>query len=125
MLMKRTLVFLLSLFILAAIPLAAHADARRYTPPPSQGVIFVIVSFKGYSSRNIVNRGTKVEVSWGNFRRSDRFSPRPAGMAGVVIRLRHDNRDSVPLLVNTDGNIQYVGQTSRPPQMYGFYQVDW
>jgi len=117
-------------FLLMAIPMSLLAETRSYTPPPKQGVIFVVVRLKGYSSRDIIRHSTNVNIKWGNYQRSKRYptmtTTRP--IVGVVIRLRHDNNDSVPLTVETNGQIEYIEQTSRSPRQWtdsAYEQTDW
>lgn len=117
------------LFCLLALPLTVWADTRTYTPPPKQGVIFIVIAARGYNSRN-VNHSTKVSVKWGRYSRSKSYPSmtRMTPMRGIVIRLRHDNNDSVPLTVTTDGTIQFLQQTSRSPREWGdanYQSEDW
>jgi hypothetical protein len=117
------------LFCLCVIPTSTLADTRSYTPPPRKGVIFVVVRFKGYSSTDI-RRSTKVSVKWGGYNRSGRFSGTKGGRAllGVVIRLRHDNNDSVPLTIDTEGQILQLEQTTRSPSQWtdpSWETTDW
>jgi hypothetical protein len=128
--MKRKLLAIVIIFFCTiALPVSVLADSRTYTPPPRKGVIFVVVRLKGYSSRDF-RRSTQVSIKWGSYYRSKRFpgvtSIRP--IVGVVIRLRHDNNDSVPLTVETDGQIVQIEQTSRPPSQWtdsSWEQTDW
>ena len=128
--MKNKICVLASIFFLVCVlPFTVWADTRRYTPPPRKGVIFVVVRFKGYSSTDI-RRSTKVSVSWGGYNRSDRFSGSKGGrpLLGVVIRLRHDNNDSVPMTVETDGQILQLEQTTRSPAQWtdsSWHTTDW
>lgn len=128
--MKRiTTALSVMMFCVLALPLSVLADSRTYTPPPRQGVIFIVIAVKGYSSRN-VNHSTKVSVKWGGYSRSRSYPSmtRMTPMRGIVIRLRHDNKDSVPLTVSTDGSIQFLEQTSRSPREWGdsnYQSEDW
>lgn len=126
---KRLLTLSAICLLILAIPLSLRADTRSYTPPPRKGVIFVVIKYKSYSSRDI-HRSTNVTITWGNFRRSKNY-PSATSMKpkiGVVIRLRHDNKDSVPLTVETDGSILFLNQTTQSPRQWNdstWEQTDW
>lgn len=126
---RKTFALSTILFCVLALTLAVWADTRTYTPPAKQGVIFIVITAKGYSSRN-VSHSTRVSVKWGGYSRSKSFPSmtRMTPMRGIVIRLRHDNKDSVPLTVTTDGTIQFLEQTSRSPREWGdanYQSEDW
>jgi hypothetical protein len=126
---RKTFALTTMLFCVLALPLTVWADSRTYPPPPKKGVIFVVIKAKDYSSMN-VKHSTKVSVKWGSYSRSKSFPgmTRMTPMVGVVIRLRHDKNDSVPLTVTTDGTIQFLEQTSRSPREWGdsnYQSEDW
>ncbi len=115
------------LFCVLALPLAVWADTQTRTPPPKKGVIFVVIRYKEYSSRTI-RHSTNVSITWGSYSRSKHFSTSASGTVGVVIRLRHDNNDSVPMTVDTEGQIDFFDQTSRSPSQWTdarYDKVDW
>lgn len=126
---KRILTACIAVACLLATPLSTFADSRSYRPPPQKGVIFVVIRAKGYDSTSI-RHSTKVAIRWGSYARSTRFPSitrsRPA--LGMVIRLRHDNNDSVPITVDTDGQVLQLEQTSRSPSQWtdqNWEQADW
>lgn len=126
---RKAIAITAMMFCLLALPSSVLGDTRAYTPPPKQGVIFIVITAKGYSSRN-VSHSTKVSVKWGGYSRSKSFPSmtRMTPMRGIVIRLRHDNKDSITLTVTTDGTIQFLEQTSRSPREWGdanFQSEDW
>lgn len=128
--MKRKVIALTAiLFCVSALPLTVLADRQNYAPPAQRGVIWVVVRYKGYSSRDI-RKSTKVEIQWGNYHNSGRFpslgSATPT--VGVVIRLRHDNKDSVQMTVDTDGTIVYLKQSASSPSQWNdssWVHEDW
>jgi hypothetical protein len=127
---KKIVTLLLTTACLLAVPFSTFADTRSYTPPPRKGVIFIVVKLRGYdSSRG--GHSTNVSVRWGSYSRSKNFPSVSRSLkitVGVVIRLRHDNNDSVPLTVSTDGQIIQLEQTSRSPSQWNdpnWEQTDW
>jgi hypothetical protein len=126
---RRSFAFVVMLFCVIALPLTVWADTQTYSPPPKQGVIFIVIAAKGYSSRN-VNHSTKVSVKWGSYSRSKSYPSmtRMTPLRGIVIRLRHDKNDSVRLTVTTDGTVQFLEQTSRSPREWqdsNYQSEDW
>lgn len=125
--MKRKIIALFGvLFCAAAMPLTIWADTQTYNPPPRKGIIYVVVKFKAYNSKDLYPK-TTVSVKWGNFSRTKRYgTAMTIRTAGVVIALRHTNNDSVPLTVETDGEIQSIQQRDSPPAQWnsGMYQKD-
>jgi hypothetical protein len=123
----KLLVILAVAFCFVGAPLSLLADSYPYTPPPKKGVIFIVIE-NTYSSRNITH-SMNVTVKWGTYNNSQRFYFTGTRTSGVVIRLRHDNKDSVPMLVQTSsGRIKSVEQTARSPAEWTsdkYIQKDW
>ena len=129
--MKRKLISLcVLLLMLSVLPISVMADTQTKNPPKKPGVIFVVIRGKGYDSGS-TRHSTRVSVTWGSFRKSQRFPSVGRALrlsVGVVIRLRHDNSDSVPITVDTDGQIEFFEQTARSPKQWtdsNWEQVDW
>lgn len=125
---KKLVAFLILLFCLCSVPTSTFADTKHYTPPPRKGVIFVVVKFS-YSGEKF-DQHTSVEVNWGRYRRKDRYFNfiRRKWTEGVVIRLRHDDNDSVPLRVDSDGQILDVKQLTVSPSQWNnpkYQKADW
>lgn len=115
--MKRFLSSLLIIGCIYMLPVSTFADSKTYPPPAKRGVIFAVVRFKQYSSRN-TNHSTRVSVQWGGYSKSKSY-PRPTSMTpsiGVVIRLSHNSEDTVPITVDSDGKVERLVQAADVPE---------
>jgi hypothetical protein len=123
---RKILSLLLMLNILLLVPLSVSADTCTYRPPAKKGYIYVAVKFKPYKSGDFYPK-TKVKITWGSFQREKSYSAgvfRTSGTSGVVIRLSHNNNDSVPLTVETDGSIVWIEQ-DKQPNVINYQNDNW
>ncbi len=124
--MKKALALVGILFCLTATPSTVWADSKTYKPPPKRGIIYAVVRFKPYNSRDFYPK-TKVTVKWGSFTRSKSYGTAfTTKTVGVVIALSHNNEDSVALTAESDGTIASIAQLNSPPgeSNSGNYQKD-
>ena len=102
------------------------ADSRSYKPPAKKGTVYIVVRFKPYNSRDLYPK-TTVNVKWGGYSNSRSYGTATSlRTVGVIIALRHTNDDSVELNAQTDGTIEYLGQSDSPPRVMNpaMYQTD-
>ena len=124
--MKKALAFAGILFCLMAVPLTVLANSKTYKPPPKKGIIYAVVRFKPYNSRDLYPK-TKVTVKWGSYTNSKSYGTAfTLKTVGVVIALSHTKEDSVPLTVESDGTVVSIAQLNSPPSESnsGNYQKD-
>ena len=123
---KQMVAFVGVLFCFTIIPLTVWADSKSYKPPPKRGIIYVVIRFKPYNSRDLYPK-TVVKLNWGNYSNSKRYGTATTiRTVGVVIALRATKDDSIPLTVETDGIIVSIKQSDAPPSELssGNYQKD-
>jgi hypothetical protein len=124
--MKKAMALFGILFCLTLVPITVWADSRTYKQPPKKGIIYVVVQFKPYNSRDLFPR-TKVTVKWGSFTKSKSYSAAfTTKTVGVVIALSHNKDDSVPMTIESEGTVVSVEQLNSPPSesKSGNYQTD-
>jgi hypothetical protein len=100
-------------------------EASTFVPPAAAGEIFVVVAYKRGGrpthtwdpwERTGPRLPTNVAIAWGSWRRHGVVSPAAPRSQGFVLKLRHVNPDSVPLLLATDGEIVVETQQRRPAE---------
>ncbi len=114
------------LFVAIALPLVARGDTRTYKPPPRSGTIYVIGQFRPYKTGD-VNPKTKVTVNWGSYSRTENYGRGMLSIRiklGFVIRLQHKSNDSVPLFVESEGQILRIEQLDNPPTEWSDSRFD-
>lgn len=121
MIVRKVLAFGTILFCFAALPLTVSANSRvDYTPPPRKGTIYIVVNFKPYSSRDQMrmDEKTSISVKWGGYSKTGAYGRGRLSLTfkdGFVITLRHTKDDSVPMVVESEGQILRVAQLDSPP----------
>lgn len=115
--MKRnSIAFAIVLLCVFALPQTAWANSQTFSPPPQKGTIYVVVRFtKGLG---VLPQDSNISIRWGSWSKSGRFNPGGGrtGKYGFVISLRHTKNDSIPLTVNTDGQIVNIYQGDPPSE---------
>ncbi len=118
--MKRKLIATIGiLFCLLAAPANIWADSRRYTPPTEKGTVYIVIKYRQTAGP----QPTKVTISWGGWKLNETFDPPKTQMLagnccpeGFVIVLKHKKNDSIPIDINTNGNIRDVYQGNAPAE---------
>jgi hypothetical protein len=88
-----------------------------FVPPAETGTIYMVID---YARANGKAQPTHITVDWGNARRT-RIAKPPYHVcsdttpAGVVLKIRHNRPDSVPLVLNTTGTIVRGPYQGEPP----------
>ncbi len=121
---------IISAVLVFLLPLTALADKRNYKPPAEKGEVYIVVRYK----QGFGPQPTQVSVSWGNWQKSQTFSPPKklllpgSGVPeGIVIKLRHTKNDSVEMTVESNGSIEYISQGG-PPSAWNqkeYERVSW
>lgn len=98
----------------------------RCDVPPKKGTVYIVVKYRPYDSRR-PNAKTNVKIFWGpnKFDRNFPSFSLTQPTVGVVIAARHNNDDSVPLFIETDGTFQMCRQLDRPPSYQFYEQARW
>ncbi len=123
---KKSIALVCILFSMIAVPITVMADGKTYTPPAKKGIVYIVVRFKPYNSRDLFPR-TKVTVKWGSYTNSKSYGAAfTTKTVGVVIALSHTKDDSVPMSVESEGTIASIAQLNSPPSesKSGNYQSD-
>jgi len=124
--MKKAIALIGILFCLTLVPITVCADSRTYKPPSKKGVIYIVVRFKPYNSKDLFPR-TKVTVKWGGYSNSKSYGTAfTTKTVGVVIALSHNKDDSIQMTVESDGTVVSIAQLDSPPSesKSGNYQRD-
>ncbi|MBI4701296.1 MAG: hypothetical protein HY744_09075 [Deltaproteobacteria bacterium] len=116
-----------------AVAVSAIADSRSYTPPPKTGDIYTVIKFKwsGFGT----TQDTKVTAKWGSWSKSGTIGtvkvPPTCGVSkdsGLVLKLKHQKPDAIPLTITTDGTISGGPIQGAPPPQWTktcYKQVSW
>jgi hypothetical protein len=81
----------------------------RWLPPPRTGLVYVVINRRGPGP-------IEVGVKWGSWQKREPVPLLP-DHRGLVLRLEHNNPDSWPLVVDTNGNIESgPRQNGSPPE---------
>ncbi|MFL6196655.1 MAG: hypothetical protein ACJ75H_20905 [Thermoanaerobaculia bacterium] len=93
------------------------ASKATFTPPAETGTIFTVIDYARAGGRA---QATYINVEWGSVRRTRIVKPPYRGCsdstpAGVVLKIRHNRPDSVPLTVSTTGAIVRGPFQGEPP----------
>ncbi len=125
--MRKSLVLGI-VFIIAQLAYSVRADTMRYTPPDRIGTIYIVSKFKPYRAGNVFNHNTKITVTWGGFNRSESYDTGLRIRAGFVVKLYHQDRDQIELVVDSEGEIGVVKQLREPPSEWSdekYQHHDW
>lgn len=127
---RKSLAVLTNAVLIILLPLVCLADSRRYTPPAEKGDVYIVIRYR----QGFGPQPTQVSVNWGNWQKSDTFSPPNklllpgSGIPeGIVIKLRHTKNDSIEMGINTNGSIGYVSQGG-PPNEWNrkeYQKISW
>lgn len=108
--------------------LVNNVAAQRCDVPPKRGTVYIVVKYAPYNSRDTLRGGTKtrVKINWGPNQFDQKFPGfLPPATIGVVIAARHNQDDSVPLFIDTNGTLESCKQLDRAPSYPMYQKANW
>jgi hypothetical protein len=103
--------------LLSVTAWGARASKATFVPPAETGTIYTVIDYDRADGRAQL---TRINVDWGSARRARVVKP-PYNVcsdttpAGVVLKIRHNRPDSVPLTLTTTGTIVRGPYQGEPP----------
>ncbi|MFN6962338.1 MAG: hypothetical protein ACK4S4_01085 [Pyrinomonadaceae bacterium] len=126
---KKLFSLVVAVYSLVLLPVQLNAGTYTYTPPPKRGIIYIVVQFKPYSSRDQLrmDENTNVSVRWGSYSNSKSYGRGRMTLrlkVGFIITLKHTKDDSIPMTVESEGQIELVRQLDSPPPQWNDSKYD-